>query len=354
MSFLSRLFPDRRSCLNRAAFLLAACVAVSAVGAAPLPVDPLVPAYHPQHVEPPKAISYVLPDGAIRIVGTNTMETILRGFNERFTQTHPGFKFSMQLKKGLMAIGAITHGVTPFAPVPREFTALEAEPFTKIVGQDPVAIRIGYGSVISQTRTASLAIYVNQANPIEKLTVEQVARIFTTGHPKGDITQWGQLGLKGEWARRRILPYGTSEDSGFGSFMLMHKMEDRPFTPHHVARPISVDILRLVGTDYGGIGFCATNFVTPQTKLVAIADREDGYYSAGSADDVVNNRYPYSRYIYLYLRRVAGEPLEPWLKEYLRMVLSQDGQKIIAAETDGFLPLGAREVAEELAKLDGD
>jgi phosphate transport system substrate-binding protein len=354
MSLLSRLFPARRSCLKLLVSLPAACVVTFAVSAAPLAIDPLVPAYHPKYVDLPKDERYVLPDGTIRIVGTNTMETILRGFNERFTQTHPGFKFSMQLKKGLMAIGAITHGVTPFAPVPREFTAMEADPFTKIVGQAPMAIRIGYGSVISQTRTASLAIYVNRANPIEKLTVEQVARIFTTGHPKGDITHWGQLGLKGEWARRRILPYGTPEDSGFGSFMLMHKMEDRPFSPGHVERPISVDILRLVGTDAGGIAFCATNFATPQTKLVAIADREDGFYSAGSADDVVNDRYPYRRFIYLYLRRLPGEPLEPWLKEYLRMVLSQDGQKIIASETDGFLPLGAPEIAAELAKINGD
>lgn len=63
--------------------------------------------------------------------------------------------------------------------------------------------------------------------------------------------------------------------------------------------------------------------------------------------------YPLDRYIYLYIRKLPGQPVEAWLKDYLRFMLSSQGQAIIAAEPDGFLPLNAREISEELAKLEG-
>jgi phosphate transport system substrate-binding protein len=293
----------------------------------------------------------LLPDGSIQIVGTDAMQAILTGFNTLFAQTHPGFKFSMKLKGGYVALPELTHGISAFGPMARESTAVELVPYEKIVGEAPLVIRIAHGTVISRTRTAPLAIYVNTRNPIDRLTTDEVARTFTTGAPSGDITSWSQLGLKGEWTNRPIHAIGTPEDSGFGSFMLKHKMGRRPFTVGYEELLSSVEIVKRVGEDPAGIGFCALGFLSPGTKIVPVADEKDGYYSRGTAEDVVNGQYPYDRHVFIFVRRVPGEPMDPFVKEYLRLVLSKEGQQIVAAEPDGYLPLNAREAAEELAKL---
>jgi phosphate transport system substrate-binding protein len=66
----------------------------------------------------------------------------------------------------------------------------------------------------------------------------------------------------------------------------------------------------------------------------------------------VSGNYPYDRYLYIYIRRAPGEPLYPFVKEYLRLVLSRDGQQAIALALPEYLPLNVREIKEELAKIE--
>jgi phosphate transport system substrate-binding protein len=114
----------------------------------------------------------------------------------------------------------------------------------------------------------------------------------------------------------------------------------------------SAEIVKRVGDDVAGIGHAAISFVTPEVKVVALAEKEGSGYSRGTAEDVSAGRYPYNRYVYFYVRRVPGQPVDPSVKEYLRLVLSSEGQRIVAGEANGYLSLNAREAAEELAKLD--
>jgi len=72
---------------------------------------------------------------------------------------------------------------------------------------------------------------------------------------------------------------------------------------------------------------------------------------AATAEEIVAGSYPYDRYLYINVQLVPGRPMDPFVKEYLRLVLSREGQGAIAAEAHGYLPLSTREVAEELAKL---
>jgi len=235
----------------------------------------------------------------------------------------------------------------------RELTARETDMYRELNGADPLASRIAHGSIIKQDRTATLTIYVNVANSIAALTAEQVGRIFTTGHPDGDITTWGQLGMTGKWARLPIHPVGMPEDSGFGSFMAGEFSNNRRLAPNQISRLTSVEALEVVGGDQAAIAYSATNFATPLVRAIPIAPFDDAKPLAGTAEDVMSGAYPLDRYIYLYVRALPDRSIEPWLKDYLRFVLSPEGQAIIAAEPDGFLPLNSVEIAEELKKLEG-
>jgi len=308
-----------------------------------------------QSIAPPADAGYVRPDGAIRIVcGNRGMGRILEGFGDLFSRNHPGVRFAIEYNRlgNAVNLPALTHGVTLVGPMGREATPVELVPYRKIVGADPLIIRIAHGTIVARDKAAPLAIYVHRSNPLARLTVAQVARIFTSGTTGGDLTTWGQLGLTGEWANRAIHPCGTPEASGFGAFMQLHRMDGRAFTPGYESFPLAAQIVKRVGEDPGAIGFSALGFQTPQTRIIAVAERPEGPFLTGTAEEIASGNYPYDRFVYLYLRRTPGQPLDPFVKEYVRLVLSAEGRQIIAAEPDGFIPLNPREAAAELAKVD--
>jgi phosphate transport system substrate-binding protein len=74
--------------------------------------------------------------------------------------------------------------------------------------------------------------------------------------------------------------------------------------------------------------------------------------STGSVQDLIADRYPYPRDLYIYIRREPGTPFEPLVKEYMRMILSKEGQEAVAQDAKGYLPLNAEDVKVELEKLD--
>ena len=312
---------------------------------------PELPAYQAQKVAAPKDARYVLPDGSIRINGAEHAQFMLDHCNALFVQTHPGFKFTLDLKGTTSAMPALTHGVTPFTPMGRAVNAVELVPYGKVVGQEPLEIRVAHDSNNSTKLATSLAIYVNKDNPLEHLSMDQVARIFAIGNPGGDFSRWGQLGLKGEWARRAIHPYGTPEYSGFGDYMEKNHLAGLRYAPGTEELADGADILKHIGEDSSGIGYAAIGRAGPNLKMIALAPKSGTDYSDGKVRDILAGKYPLGRFLYFYVRRVPNQPVDPWVKEYFRLLLSRDGQSLIASEPDGYIPLTAAEAALELAKL---
>ena len=303
--------------------------------------------------EPPKNAGYLLRDGSVAIVGYNDMRGIFANLNALFIRAHPGIAFKMQLKGTATAAPALTLGVSAFAPMGAEFSEMDLEAYKSFVGASPMLIRVAHCSLNANALSAPVGIFVNKANPIQELTVEQVARIFTTGGPGGDITGWGQIGLKGEWTGRPIHPCGIAEEAAAGlAAFILRKMGGRPFTPNYDQFAQSSQVVKRVGEDPLAIGFASGNIVTGEAKLVAIAEKEGGPASSLTTSEVVSGRYPYDRYLLIYVRCVPGEPIDPFVKEYLRLVLSREGQHAIATAPPNYLPLNDQELKEELAKLE--
>lgn len=317
-------------------------------------LDPRLPAYEPSPVAPPACAGYVLPDGTVRIVsGNRGIGAVLEGFNALFSRTHPGTRFRVDYNRegNSVNMAALTHGITLVGPMGREANGLEKDMYRNVVGGDPLYVSIAHGTLTSPRMTAGLAIYVHKDNPVRKLTMDQLARIFTTGAPGGDVTHWGQVGATGEWASRPIHTYGTPEASGYGYFMLKNRWGGRPFAPGYESFDLAAQIVKRVGEDAYGIGFAGQGFLTRATALVALARSVEGPYMEGTEEEVASGRYPLGRSVDLAIRRVPGEPLDPFVVEYLRLILSREGQAIVAAELDGFVPLNAGQVAAERAKL---
>ena len=287
------------------------------------------------------------------IIGYNDMKGIFSNLNALFTRSYPGFKFIMRLDGTATAAPALIFGASAFAPMGAEFSALELQAYRSYWGADPVAVRVAHCSVDPRALSAPVGIFVNVQNPIDKLTTAQVERIFSTGANAGDITQWGQLGLPGEWAGRAIHPCGIAEEAAAGlSAFMLSKMGKRPFTPLYDGFAQSAQVLQRVGEDPAGIGFASGNLANPRTKVLAIAGNDGRYFYPNSPADIMSGNYAYDRYLYIYIRRSSRKAIDPFVKDYLRLVLSQEGQQAMADAVPRYLPLNAREIKEELLKLE--
>jgi phosphate transport system substrate-binding protein len=332
---------------------LAAASAQPQETAASRRVDPHLPAYVPQAAMPNPEAEYLTRDGAIRIGGADHVSHIVERFNALYAQTHPGTRFRIEGKGTSSAVPLLMFGKTLFGAMGRGISPIEAVPFRKIVGQDAIEIRVAHTSDDTSAHLAtSLAVYVHRSNPIAQVSARQVARMLTVGNAEGDLSRWGQLGLKDAWASRTIHPYGTPEYTGFGTHLQKVHLRRLALAPGYEAYGSTERILQRLADDPAGIAVAAIGQENAQVKSLAIIAEDGRSTSTGTPDEVASGAYPFGRFLYFYVRKEPGKPIDAVTREYLRLVLSREGQQIIAAQPRGYIPLSATQARAELAKLD--
>lgn len=338
------------------AIAVGAIFAVSAASAAGIdsPIETqqatgsALPHFQPGPLQPPVGAPYQNADGVIRIIGYNDMQGMLVRINALFQRFHPAFRFELVLKGTRTAPGALARGTSLLAPMGAEFSDTELADYMKQTGTMPVMFRVAHDSLNPAALSAPLAIFVGAQNPLPRLNMEQLARVFMAS-PIG-VTTWGQLGLDGEWASRPIHLCGLAPSTALGRRM-QHRLGDHPFPNGFAAFPQSRDAVACVAADPLAIGFAAMNRGVPGVRVVPLAEREGDAPSSGTREDIVANRYPLDRHLLIYLRTDARHKVDPVAREYLRLMLSYEGQQAIEHEGLGYLPLNARECAEELQRL---
>ena len=339
-----------RACLLGLGLLGIAALACAAPGE--------LPSYEAKAVAPPARSGYVLKDGSIQIVAFKDMEGIIDGLDRLFAAAHPGTRFTLRLGNNASALSALTFGASALAPMGAEPTTSGLYGYGKLLGTEPLGIRIAHASLNPAASVSPLGVIVHPSNPLTEVSLGQVTRLFAFGAPKGDFSRWSQLGVKGPLGLREIhavgLPesdYLPSEDSEFGAFMVLKKLGGLHFRPDYEALGSYAEVVERVRSDPQAVGLVALNHADATVKRVALRVGLDGRPALGSPDELSQGVYPLDRYLYLYVRPVPGAPMDPWVLEYLRLVLSKEGQASIASEAKGYLPLNAREVLEERDKL---
>ncbi len=179
--------------------------------------------------------------------------------------------------------------------------------------------------------------------------MEQLAAILSSGVERPRITHWGQLGLKGDWAYRRIHVYGTAGEGGRARFVKQRVLRGAPLAEDIEGERKKGETVARVQADAAALGIAG--FGQAGAKRVALAESERGPWSNGSLADVAAGKYPLARHTYIVARRAPGEPLDAVTREFLRFVLSRQGQEILVGE-GVLMPLSADIVKAELAKLD--
>lgn len=289
---------------------------------------------------------------AFRIVGYNDMKPMLEGIDALWRRDHPDVVPDLILPGTATAAGALTLGFSKLAPMGAEFSERELVAYRANIGGDPLRIRVAHCSMNPAARSAPIGIYVNIENPLARLTVRQVARIFTSGSPEGDLSEWSQLVEDKRYAQASIHACGIAHEAAAGlSPYMLAKLDASSYSLTYTPLPQSRDAVKCVADDKFAIAFASANIVDPHTKLVAIAEKPSGPYVLPTADQIVAGAYPFDRFLYIYLRNVPGAALDPAATAYVQLILSPEGQRVIAAAAPGYLPLNSAEIAAESAKL---
>lgn len=334
------------------ALLMALCAHAGAADAPPS-------AYVPRPVTVSADAPWVTREGAVAIVGNDGLEDVMRQFNALFTQSHPDVKFSMRMEGSSTGMPALAADATAFAPLTRDMWPGDRAAFRQLHGYDATAIRIGYnGHGPRPPNKTPPAVYVNRSNPLAGLAMAQLAQVFTAGAPEGDINLWSQLGLQDQWAARRIHAYGLRDDGGFATGIRMGHLGGRGFAPKYEALATREAVIRAVADDPYGIallGWVDAAKTSAEVRVLPLAAHAGEPFHTPAYEEVRRGLYPLSAAVQLYVNRAPGKALDPLVKEYLRLVLSREGQAVLAAQKDteeGYVPLSAEDLAQEVKKLD--
>ena len=324
--------------------------------------------------------------GTIRNFGFG-LGGVLKLWEQGFQKIHPNVRFVDNLPTSDAAIPALVTGVTDLAPDGGEATLTENLSFFEVYGYAPTEIIVASGAFDVEGKSNGPVIFVNSDNPITKLTIDQLDGIFgaerTAGMrgfewtpsdgraPEKNIRTWGQLGLTGDWADKPIQTYGHAP-SGTTRFFQWKVLGNgdkwNPNYREYVETGSKMIAAEDKATQRLGIQSMLKNelardrygiawTVMPQAKgiegikVIALSERGSNTYVLPTKETFQNRTYPLVRNIYIYLNRKPGTPLQSGLREFLRYILSREGQEIVQ-ENGSYLPLTAAVVREQLRKLD--
>lgn len=313
--------------------------------------DTRLPVWTPGRVD-------TVPEEEFNIVGADVMDEMTLGWAKMMRKAYPRLSVTMEARASGSGGPALTNGIAHVAPVGRELLPAEAEGFRRKFGYEPTAFRVATGSVGSLGKTAASIIMVDKANPISCLSLQQLDSIYSSTRRRGGtaITNWGQVGLSGPWASRPIKLYGLRSPNGIEWYFKIRVMEmgdyrdgiqfvkGQGFT--HAFNVAAEEMAR----QPGGLTYALLANLTPNTKALALSEQPGGRCVYPTTQTVYDHSYPLSRFVYIYVNRKPGEPLPAKTKEFLRAVLSREGQQQVS--NDGvYLPLQPAVVREELARL---
>ena len=316
-----------------------------------LKADPSLPVWAPAPIK-------VEPEEELNIVGADVMDEITLGWVKLMRKAYPRLSVTMEARASGAGAPGLIEGRAHLAPVGRELLPAEEKAFVDKFGYKPFAVRVATGSAGSLGKTAASIIMVDKANPIRGLSLAQLDAIYSTTNRRGHkpIRTWGDLGLTGAWANRPIHLYGLRSPNGIESYFKERVMlggdyrtdiqftKGRGFT--HAFNVAAEDMAK----HPGGLTYALLANVTPDVRVVPLSDKDGGPYFMPTVENVYTHRYPLSRYVYIFVNRPPGKPLEPKVREFLRLVLSRQGQQVVADE-GVYIPLTPGVVREERAKL---
>jgi phosphate transport system substrate-binding protein len=331
------------------------------------------------HYKPEQKVS-----GTIRMWGSNyfTDSPLADYWIQEFQKYQPDVKFALHLKTTLHAIPGLIFGMSDIGPMGRQITWDELLSYQRERNHLPIGIVAVTGSYDVSGWNPPIGVYLHKDNPLSKLSLQQLDGIFGAQRsgawrelvwdkslargPEKNIRTWGQLGLTGEWANQPIHVYGYNlqfhfpqeiESRAFGG--VSGKWNENLIEYDNLAQPdgsfklAGQLMLEDLAKDPYGIVYCAGGnaWLTPQIKSIALSVKTGDPAYELTLENVRERKYPMYADVFFYIDRDPQKPVDPKVKEFLRYILSSEGQTQVMRDGK-YLPLTAETVRAQLKLLE--
>ncbi len=280
--------------------------------------------------------------GNLSSVGSDTLANLMTLWGEEFKRVYPNVNIQIQAAGSSTAPPALTEGTSNFGPMSRKMKDKEIEAFESKFGYKPTAVPVAIDA---------LAVFVHKDNPIKGMSIEQVDAVFSSTRKCGagkSIDTWGDAGMTGPWQNRDVQLFGRNSVSGTYGYFKKTALCKGDFKNTVNEQPGSASVVQSVATSINGIGYSGIGYKTSSVRAVPLSKKGDKYIDATPANAVAGS-YPLSRFLYVYINKAPNKPLSPLEREFVKMVMSQQGQEVVVK--DGYIPLPAKVAEKTLRAL---
>jgi phosphate transport system substrate-binding protein len=252
--------------------------------------------------------------------GSDTMVNLAQSWAEEYETVAPDI--SLEVGGGGSGVGIrdLMQGIVDIANASRKMKASEKEQAQKNTGKEPIEWIVGYDA---------MAIYAHKDNPVEELTVEQLAAIYGEG---GNVDKWSQLGIKIN-GPDKIVRVSRQNSSGTYFFFRENVLNKKDFKLGSTDMSGSKDVVELVARTPGAIGYSGMGYKTDEVKFVKIKQSANGDAFMPTLENVVAEKYSLARPLHMY---TLGQPTGD-VKAYMDWIFSSAGQEIVKAT--GYVPV---------------
>lgn len=253
--------------------------------------------------------------------GSDTMVNLAQAWAEAYKKAQPAVEVEVSGGGSGVGIAALSKGAIDIANASRDMKPKEIEDARRNTGKDPVEFIAAYDA---------LAIVVHKDNPRERITMDELARIYAED---ATISRWSQLGVRLPGGQDEIIRVSRQSSSGTYEFLRDRVLKKKDFKLGSCDLNGSKEVVDLVGTTPGAIGYSGMGYVTPAVKVLRVAKDEKSPAYAPTVQTTVDKTYPIARSLNLY---TLGQPQGPSLA-YIDWIRSDAGQAIV--EQSGYVPI---------------
>ena len=278
--------------------------------------------------------------GNLSSVGSDTLANLMTLWAEDYKKLYPNVNIQIQAAGSSTAPPALTEGTANLGPMSRQMKDNELQAFEHKHGYKPTAIPVAVDA---------LAVFVHKDNPIKSLDIAQVDAIFSSTRLCGgekELKSWGDAGLTGDWAGKPLQLFGRNSVSGTYGYFKEAGLCKGDFKTNVNEQPGSASVVQSVSSTVNAIGYSGVGYKTASVKAIALSKKGGEAYEA-TEENALSGKYPLSRYLYVYVNKAPNKPLAPLEAEFVKMVLSKQGQEVVVK--DGYIPVPAK-VAEKTLK----
>ena len=279
--------------------------------------------------------------GNLSSVGSDTLANLMTLWAEEYKRFYPNINIQIQAAGSSTAPPALTEGTSNLGPMSRKMKDKEIAAFEKKFGYKPTAVPVAIDA---------LAVFAHKDNPIQGLSIQQVDAIFSSTRKCGgrnSLDTWGELGLSGAWARKDIQLFGRNSVSGTYGYFKKKALCKGDYKSTVNEQPGSASVVQSVTQSLNGIGYSGIGYKTTGVRALPLSKGSARGYIEATPETAISGKYPLARFLYVYVNKHPNKALSPLEGEFIKLVLSKQGQKVVVK--DGYIPLPAK-VAEKTFK----